>query len=168
MLKQVHPTAQSQTLLIGEHLDHAVGEFVIADGTGVPNYGRFKVLCKDQYGYARNFKASGTTVHKPLGSAAEFSETHDSTIWHDGGALLPRKGPIAVGLRKEYWRLKRIHGDCHEIPLYREGQLYNFYLKRRGSLKKLSALELSAQDEGGDGEAPAVDSSGNPRPDQQP
>ena len=119
---------------------------------------------EDEDGYQRDFKAFVADIHKPLGSAAEFSETHDSLLWHDGGALLPKRSPIAVGLRKEYWRLKGIYGDCHEIPLYREGQLYNFYLKRRGTLTKLSSFELSAQEEGGEAvDAGAELSSGNPR-----
>ena len=141
-----------------------VGSFKGAGGTSIDNFGRFKVPAEDSEGCRRDFKAFVADIHKPLGSAAEFSESHDSILWHDGGALLPRKGPIAVGLRKEYWRLKQVHGDCHEIPLYREGQLYNFYLKRKGALAKLSSVELNAQDE----EASAGVSSGNPGQVQQP
>ena len=141
-----------------------VGSFKGAGGTGIDNFGRFKVPAEDEDGYQRDFKAFVADIHKPLGSAAEFSETHDGILWHDGGALLPRKSPIAVGLRKEYWRLKALYGDCHEIPLYREGQLYNFYLKRRGALTKLSSVELSAQEEGGEAvDAGAELFSGNPR-----
>ena len=120
-------------------------------------------------GWRRDFRAFVADIHEPLGSAAEVSESHDSIPWHDRGALLSGQGPTAVGLRKEYWRLKQMHRDCHEIPPCQEGQLWNFYLKCRGALTKLSSLELNAQDEGGAAvDAGAGRSSGNPRPAEQP
>ena len=125
------------------------GHFKGAGGTMINNYGRFKVPAADHDGCRRDFKAYLADIHKPLGSAAEFSETHDCLLWKNDGSLMPKNSPVAVGLRKEYWRLRKIHGDCHEIPLYREGQLYS----RRGDLQKLSTVELNAQ-EGEEEEAP--------------
>ena len=112
----------------------------------MPNYGRFKVLCKDQYGYARNFKASGTTVHKPLGSGAEFASNYDCLLWEEGGTLIPKKSRLAQGLRRAYFQLRKQYGDEAELPLYREGNLYNIYLKQTGNPVKLDALELNAKD----------------------
>ena len=38
----------------------------------------------------------------------------------------------------------RRHGDADILPIYREGNLYNFYLKRSGAAVELSSV-------GGDG-----------------
>ena len=130
-----------------------VGEFVVADGNGVPNYGRFKVPCEDEYGYPRSFKASGTTIHKPLGSAAEFSANYDCMLWGEGGTLIPKTSRLARGLRKAYYDLKRQYGTGvqhiteSELPLYREGNLYNIYLKQTGAPKQLDMLELNGKDD---------------------
>ncbi|CAE8638172.1 unnamed protein product, partial [Polarella glacialis] len=70
-------------------------------------------------------------VHKPLSSAAELSRSHDAVLWEDSGALLPRRSPIARGLRQEYFRLVAFHGDQEVLPLHHEGSLHNFYLRRR-------------------------------------
>jgi hypothetical protein len=128
-----------------------VGEFVVADGGGVPNYGRFKVPCEDEYGYPRSFKASGTTIHKPLGSAAEFAANYDCLLWAEGGTLIPKNSRLARGLRRAYYDLKKKYGtdvqhEC-ELPLYREGNLYNIYLKQTGAVKQLDAVELNGKDD---------------------
>ena len=130
--------------MIGGPTD-AVGEFVVADGKGVPNYGRFKVPCEDEWGIQRNFKASGTTVHKPLGSAAEFSGNYDDLLWEEGGTLIPKKSRLAQELRRAYFSIWRRYGPEGELPIYREGNLYNIYLKQTGKPQRLDALELNAK-----------------------
>ena len=122
-----------------------VGEFVVADGKTIPNYGRYKLHAIDEERLSRGFAASVTTVHKPLGSASEFSRTHDAMIYEDGGVLIPRRSPLAVGMRNEYDRLVRLHGHCHAMPIHREGRLYNFYVKPTGTLQKVDGSEVEAQ-----------------------
>ena len=146
---------------------------------------------EDGEGWRRDFRAVLADIRAAFGSAhivqAEFAQGHESILWHDGGDLLPGEGPTAVGLWREYWR------DHHTILLYQNGQLYNLYLKRRGSLKRLSSssssssvpaapapaaaraptqlwniLEPDVQDVGGTAVGTDADrSSGEPRPAEQ-
>ena len=99
-------------------------------------------------GKRRSFAAYATKVHKPLGSAAEFSSAHDCVLWAEGGSLIPKNCALAIGLRKEYYRLKEIHGECDELPLYREGNLYNMYLKQDGVPEQLSLLQEASTSSG--------------------
>ncbi|CAE7484287.1 unnamed protein product, partial [Symbiodinium sp. CCMP2456] len=126
----------------------ARGEFIVASGEEIPNFGRFRVPAVDANGKRRSFAAYATKVHKPLGSAAEFSSTHDCVLWAEGGALIPKNSAVALGLRKEYYRLKHMYGDCDEIPLYREGNLYNLYLKQDGVPQQLSPLQEASSSSG--------------------
>ena len=126
----------------------ARGEFIVASGEEIPNFGRFRVPAVDANGKRRSFAAYATKVHKPLGSAAEFSSTHDCVLWAEGGSLIPKNSALAIGLRKEYYRLKEIHGECDELPLYREGNLYNMYLKQDGVPEQLSPLQEAASSSG--------------------
>jgi hypothetical protein len=100
--------------LAGNLAMEKVGHFIVASGADIPNYGRVQV----------------TVVHKPLGSAGEFSKSHDAMLWEAGGVLLPKNGPIAVGLAKECQRLCDTHGLGDALHLYKEGGFYNFYLKK--------------------------------------
>ena len=121
-------TAFPVEMMDGEILEE-FGTFTVANGATIPNYGRRRFGCEDELGGKKGIKASITTVHKPLGSASEFSETHDSILWSDGGYLLPKSSEIAKEMRAEFDRLSRLHGLQSCIPLWREGSLYNFYLK---------------------------------------
>jgi len=130
-----------------------IGEFVVADGNGIPNYGRYRCQAVDEENLSRGFAASVTTVHKPLGSAAEFSKTHDCVLYEEGGMLIPKHSALAVGMRREYDRLVSIHGTCHALPIHREGSLYNFYVKPTAGLSKLGPRadeqQLNAKDGSG-------------------
>ena len=42
---------------------------------------------------------------------------------------MPRAGKIADGLRQEFARLVKKHGETDLLPLYLENGVYNFYLK---------------------------------------
>ena len=119
----------------------AQGEVIVASGEEIPNFGRFRVPAVDAKGNRRSFAAYATKVHKPLGSAAEFSKSHDCVLWAEGGSLIPKSSPLAIGLRKEYYRLKHLHGDCDELPLYREGNLYNMYLRQSGVPEQLNPVQ---------------------------
>ncbi|CAE7246360.1 HCN2, partial [Symbiodinium microadriaticum] len=130
----------------------ARGEFIVASGEEIPNFGRFRVPAMDANGKRRSFAAYATKVHKPLGSAAEFSSTHDCVLWAEGGTLIPKNSALAIGLRKEYYRLKEIHGECDELPLYREGNLYNMYLKQDGVPEQLSPLQEASTSSGASAE----------------
>ena len=140
-----------------------VGEFVVADGKTIPNYGRYRLQAVDEERLSRGFAASVTTVHKPLGSASEFARTRDAMIYEDGGVLLPRRSPVALGMRKEYDRLVSLHGHCHALPLHREGRLYNLYVKPTGPLKKVDGNEAEAQLNAKTSTAASSSASGNSR-----
>ena len=84
---------------------------------------------------------SVTNVHKPLIGASEVARKHDAFIWQDGGALVPKDSPVARGMRDAWWQLTAWHGDHAILPLHREGNLYNFYMK------KVTPAELSPADE---------------------
>ena len=116
------------------------GEFIVASGEQIANYGRFRVPAVDARGKQRSFSGFATKVHKPFRSAAKFSKSHDCLLWAEGGSLIPKASPLAKGLRKEYYRLKKIHADCDELPIFREGNLFNMHLKQDGEVKQLSPL----------------------------
>ena len=86
-----------------------VGEFVVASGDTIPNYGRVGFKVQDEDGVKRGIKGSVTDVHKPLGGGGEISKNLDAYIWDTGGVLIPRGGPVARGLEKEYNRLVALH-----------------------------------------------------------
>ena len=134
-----------------------VGEFVVASGDDIPNYGPYKFDTKDEFGNRRKVKGSITEVHKPLGAGCDLSTNHDAMIWKDGGALIPKWSPVAIGLKKEYERLTRWYGKAGILPLYREGNLYNYYLE------KLGDLEIANVDQGSQEGQAASSSSGNQR-----
>lgn len=140
----------------------AQGEFVVASGEEIPNFGKFRVPASDANGKRRSFTAYATKVHKPLGSAAEFSKSHDCLLWAEGGSLIPKQSALALGLRKEYYRLKTLFGGCDELPLYREGNLYNLYLKPDGVPEQLNPMSV------GGSSSSAGPASGNSRQVSQP
>ena len=102
---------------------------------------------QDENGLRRRMHGSVTEVHKPLGAGSEMANNLDAYIWDTGGVLLPRGGKVAQGLQKEFNRLVSMHGSYGEIKLHREGNLYNYYVK------KVSKTELApvstANHEGG-------------------
>ena len=134
-------TALPVALAEGQELSK-VGDFVVASGADIPNYGRHKFDTEDEFGNSREVKGSVTEVHKPLGAGSDLSNNHDAFIWKDGGALVPKTGPVAVGMRREYYRLCRRYGTFGILPLYREGNLYNYYLKKTSKME-LAAKELA-------------------------
>ena len=69
---------------------------------------------------------------------------------------MPRNGPIALGLRKEFDRLVSKHGVDALIPLYEENGVYNFYIKKQGSepVRSLAVSPIENQ--------PGNDRQGNP------
>ena len=137
------PVALAEGLPLGQ-----VGEFIAASGEPIPNYGRVKFNAMDEDANVRAVRGSVSQVHKPLRAAGEMSRTQDAILWEEGGFLLPREGPIAKKLRKELYRLLRKHGrEGGVLPLYREGNLYNFYLKKQGPAE-LAPLTPGAQPQG--------------------
>ena len=106
----------------------------------------FRLQVEDEQGYRRGMKASVTEVRKPLGSAAEFAKSHDSFLWQDGGALVPKNHPVAVGMRKESDRLARQHGLDQVMELHRQGSLYNFYVKMPSEVTQISVVDEKAKD----------------------
>lgn len=140
-------TALPVALAEGLPLDK-VGEFITASGDAIPNYGRVKFDAMDEDANVRAVRGSVSQVHKPLCAAGEMSRTQDAILWEEGGFLLPRDGPVAKKIRKELYRLLRKHGrQGGVLPLYREGNLYNFYLKKKGPAE-LAPVTPAAQPQG--------------------
>ena len=125
-------TALPVDLAQGVHLEK-IGEFMTASGEVIPNYGKVKFKTVDEDRNPRVVRGSVTEVHKPLGAAAELSQRHDAVLWEEGGFLIPKGSWVARRLRKELRKLLRKGGRSEGVlPLYREGNLYNFYLKKEG------------------------------------
>jgi hypothetical protein len=118
------------------------GQFIVANGSEIPHYGRVQLNTRDEQYNARKINGSVTEVHKPLGSGSEIAQGHDAVVWDDGGSLIPKNHPIAKGLRAEYWRLCAKHGTTELVQLHKEGPLYNFYVKLDGPAQQLSAKTL--------------------------
>ena len=119
------------------------GDFRVANGERMPRYQRVKVNCKDEKDKRRSFTATVTHVHKPLGSAAEFSRTHDAYIFDDGGYLIPKSNVVAVKMREYYEKLVAQFGSSTHLPLHREGNLYNIWLRQTGASSEVAAMEWS-------------------------
>ena len=124
---------------------HKVGDFKVANGDKIPRYGRVRIPVLDEKGNRRGISATVTHVHKPLGSAGEFSKNHDAWLWKDGGVLLPRNGALATEMRNFYQRVTRHFSDQQVIPLYKEGNLYNFYVKKRGRMGEVCAIDSGTE-----------------------
>ena len=125
-----------------ENLKEKGAPFVVASGADIPNYGKVKLPGMDERYNSRTISGNVTEVHKPLVSAGQVSKSHDGFIWEDGGALVPRQSALAVGMRKEWYRLVRKHGlDSQQVlPLRREGGTYNFYVKKSGKMEQINPL----------------------------
>ena len=105
------------------------GEFRVASGAFTPNLGKIKMKSTDESGVARSIRGHITEVAKPLLSAAEVSKRWDSLLFQDEGILLERTFLVALEVRailKKHKVWKR-HGKS--IRLYREGNLYNAYVR---------------------------------------
>ena len=118
----------------------------MASGDAIPDFGRVRVPGIDENGNQRGISGAVTAVHKPLGSAAEVSKGHDSFIWHNGGALVPKHHPVAVGMRRAFNELTKYYGKEEILPLYREGQLYNFYVKQSGKPVSVAGIDRKSPD----------------------
>ena len=126
-------TALPVSLVKGTELTKK-GEFVVASGDTIANYGEAQLQVKDELGSVRKFRGSVTEVHKPLASAADLSKHHDTFLSESGGVLIPKRSAVAQGLRTAYKNLVRRYGSHGIMPLHREGKLYNFYLKKASSV----------------------------------
>ena len=58
---------------------------------------------------------------------------------------MPRTGKIADGLRQEFARLVKKHGEADLLPLYLENGVYNVYLKAAAGAAELAPLEQQQQ-----------------------
>jgi len=109
-------------------------------------------------GTERKISGSVTGVHKPLGSAAAMGAMHDDhLIWDNGGSMIPKWSPIAIGLRRYYAELCSKYGADGVLPPYREGNLYNFYLAKTAAPVQLIPMKANVE------MAPRASESGNRR-----
>lgn len=113
-----------------------VGDYRVANGERIPRYGRVRVPCWDEAGRQRAFKATVTHVHKPLGSAGEFSKSHDAYIFEDGGFLVPKTSPFADEVRKCIEECKRRFPFSGILPLHKEGTSTTSTLGNAATLRK--------------------------------
>ena len=107
-----------------------VGEFIVANGQGLPNFGRANFQTVDEL-----VEGHVTDAHKPVASARRISKYHDAFIFEEFGALIPRQ--VSEGRQRVCHRLCELHCYHGILLLYREGRLYNSYLKR------VSILEMA-------------------------
>ena len=133
------------------------GEFRVASGAVIPNLGKIKMKSTDASGVARSSRGHITEVAKLLLSAAEDSRRWDSLLFEDGRIFLERNSPVALevlAILKNH-RVWNRHGKS--IRLYREGNLYNAYVRAGRVTPELSPVEPAEEswtrldvDDGGD------------------
>ena len=117
------------------------GDFLVANGDEVPFFNRIQLHTVDESGNPRKIAGTVSEVHKPLASGGELARNHDSFLWADGGALIPRWSPVAQEVRQAFLASCQKHGTEDLVKLYKEGNLYNFYLKRSGAPSQLNPVE---------------------------
>ena len=66
---------------------------------------------------------------------------YDGWVGCDGGYLMPRTGKIAEGLRQEFAKLVKIHGEPDLRPLNLEQGVYKFYLQDDAGSAELAPLD---------------------------
>ena len=59
---------------------------------------------------------------------------------------MPKHHPVAVGMRRAYNELTKYYGKEEILPLYREGQLYNFYVKQSGRPISVAGIDQRPPD----------------------
>ena len=113
-----------------------------ASGEVVTASGRIIVKGGDEHGRQRRVKGRLADVHKTLVSAGEVAvQGYDGWVGSDGGYLMPRTGKIAEGLRQEFARVVKRHGEADLLPLYLEQGVYNFYLRGDAGSAELAPLD---------------------------
>ena len=80
------------------------GEFRVASGATIPNFGKIKMKSTDESGIERTLQGNITGVSKPLLSAAEVSKRWDSLLFEDGGILLEQSSAVALEIRAVSWQ----------------------------------------------------------------
>ena len=115
------------------------GQFTVASGGGIPRYGDVRLRVVDD-GNKRMVRGVAAGVRKPLGSAAEFSGSHDCFLWSSGGMLIPKAGRLAKELQKSIDHLYSKFADGTELPMYREGNLYNFCVRSAEVVEEVGSM----------------------------
>ena len=121
------------------------GEFRVASGAVIPNLGKIKKKLVDDSGIERTVRGNITEVSKPLLSTAEASKRWDSILLEDGGILLERNPPVALEIRAILKKHKVWNRHGKNIRLYREGNLYNAYVRTGDVTQKLAPVELAEE-----------------------
>ena len=118
-----------------------VGHFVVASGADIPNYGRVRVRCSDRPETRETSRVlSQWCISRwapPVSSARLMMLCYGKQE-----VLLPKDGPIAIGMAKEYERLCNRHGLNDALHLHKEGNLYNFYLKKVADPVQINSADL--------------------------
>ena len=104
--------------------------FKTASGEHISDEGPVRFVGIDELDNQRKLGGRLADVHKPLMSAAEVCDAgQDLWVGTDGGYLIPRYGPIGRGLRAEFEKLCKRHGRGTLLPVYKENNVFNVYMK---------------------------------------
>ena len=117
------------------------GEFRVASGATIPNSGKIKMKSTDESGIERTLRGKITEASKPLLSAEEVSKRWDSLLFEDGGILLERRSPVALEIRAVLTKHKVWGRRGRSIRLYREGNLYDAYVRTGDVAQELAPVE---------------------------
>ena len=99
----------------------------------------------NESGVAWSIRGHITEVAKPLLSAAEVTRRWDSLLFEDGGIFLERNSTVTLEVRAtlKNHRVWNRHGKS--IRLYREGNLYNAYVRAGDATLELAPVEPSEE-----------------------
>ena len=120
------------------------GEFRVASGAAIPDLGKIKMKSTDESGLERTLRGNITEVAKPLLSAAEVSKRWYSLLFEDGGTLLERNTLVASEIRTVLAKHKVWSRRGKSTRLYREGNLYNAYVRTGDVTSELAPVEPSS------------------------
>ena len=113
----------------------------MASGAVIPNLGKIEMKSMDESGIERTVRRNITEVSKPLLSAAEASKRWDSILFEDGGILLERRSPCCLRGPSNFEKAQGLDRHGKNIRLYREGNLYNAYVRTGDVTQELAPVE---------------------------
>ncbi|MFM7990058.1 MAG: hypothetical protein ACKPKO_63165, partial [Candidatus Fonsibacter sp.] len=80
----------------------------------------------------RNLKGRVVDVHTPLVSTAKVCAAGmDIWIGNDGGYMVKKDSSIAIGMRKRFTELVKMHGGGNMVPVYEKNGVFvfDFFMK---------------------------------------
>ena len=123
-----------------EPLEEGAREFSVANGEIVPDYGRAFMQAENERGQRGLMQADVSSVNKPLASGSTLANNYYSFVSKGGGVLIERNSWFGykVSSMLQHWQNNYYNQwKKSTIPMYREGHLYYYYLKKKGPFKQL-------------------------------